>query len=64
MCRGLEAEEEKVLPFYVSTLSKEDEDDIKDVIAEPSMEPLAEVRTCSLNNLYSATVPLFGFLHA
>ncbi|EDV20189.1 Coiled-coil domain-containing protein 65 [Trichoplax sp. H2] len=43
MCRKLEAEEEKVLPFYPSTLTKEEEDDIEAAMAEPSVEKLADM---------------------
>ena len=43
MCRGLETEEEKVLPFYASTLSKEEQEDVDAAVAEPPNEPLAQV---------------------
>jgi hypothetical protein len=43
MCRKLETEEEKVLPFYVSSLSPEEEEKVASEAAEPPSEPLAEV---------------------
>lgn len=43
MCRGLETEEEKVLPFYTSTLSKEEQDDVDAAVAESPTEQLAKV---------------------
>ena len=43
MCRRLETEEEKVLPFYLSSLTKEEQEDVDQALAEPLNEPLAEV---------------------
>ena len=42
-CRKLETEEEKVLPFYASSLTEEEQEDVAAAVAEPPSEPLAEV---------------------
>ncbi|XP_067650680.1 dynein regulatory complex subunit 2-like [Haliotis asinina] len=43
MCRKLETEEEKVLPFYASSLTAEETEDVNAAILEPPSEPLAMV---------------------
>lgn len=43
MCRKLETEEEKVLPFYASSLTKEEHEDVEAAVAEPPSEKLAAV---------------------
>jgi len=43
MCRKLETEHEKVLPFYASSLSPEEEDDVAIAMQEAPAEGLAEV---------------------
>jgi len=43
MCRKLETEEEKVLPFYASSLSSEEEQQVTSVQTEPPSEALAQV---------------------
>ena len=43
MCRKLETEEEKVLPFYASSLTDEEQKDVAAVVQEPPTQPLAEV---------------------
>lgn len=43
MCRKLETEEEKVLPFYVSSLTHEDELDVRAAMMEPASHPLVDV---------------------
>ncbi|XP_065055423.1 dynein regulatory complex subunit 2-like [Rhopilema esculentum] len=43
MCRKLETEEEKVLPFYASSLSPEEEKDVETAVEESTVEKLAEV---------------------
>lgn len=48
MCRKLETEEEKVLPFYMCSLSTEDEEKVASAAAEPPSEPLAEVSLSGL----------------
>ena len=50
MCRKMETEEEKVLPFYSSSLTQEEEQDVQAVITEPPTQPLAEV------NLYDSAL--------
>lgn len=45
MCRKLETEAEKVLPFYASSLSPEEDDDVAAAMQEAPSEPLAEVKT-------------------
>ncbi|NXE16527.1 DRC2 protein, partial [Lophotis ruficrista] len=41
MCRRLETEEEKVLPFYPSSLSEEEQREACRVLKDPPVEPLA-----------------------
>ena len=48
MCRKLETEAEKVLPFYASSLSPEEDDDVAAAMQEAPSEPLAEVKTTTL----------------
>lgn len=43
MCRKLETEEEKVLPFYASSLTKEEQEDVETAMLEPGYEPLAQI---------------------
>ena len=43
MCRKLETEEEKVLPFYASSLTKEEQDDVSAAVMEPPSQKLAAV---------------------
>ncbi|XP_046351485.2 dynein regulatory complex subunit 2-like [Haliotis rufescens] len=43
MCRKVETEEEKVLPFYASSLTAEEIEDVDAAILEPPSEPLALV---------------------
>lgn len=47
MCRKLETETEKVLPFYASSLAPEEDDDVAAAMQEAPSEPLAEVNKCS-----------------
>ncbi|NXA17750.1 DRC2 protein, partial [Ibidorhyncha struthersii] len=42
MCRRLETEEEKVLPFYPSSLAEEEQQDAQRVLEEMPVEPLAQ----------------------
>lgn len=44
MSRKLETEEEKVLPFYASSLTAEEQEDVAAAVAEPPSEQLAEVQ--------------------
>lgn len=46
MCRKLETEEEKVLPFYASSLTKDEQEDVDAAVLEPPSEPLANVSNC------------------
>ncbi|NWY48104.1 DRC2 protein, partial [Sylvia atricapilla] len=41
MCRRLETEEEKVLPFYPSSLAEWEQQNARRVLEEPPTEPLA-----------------------
>ncbi|XP_030366274.1 dynein regulatory complex subunit 2 isoform X2 [Strigops habroptila] len=41
MCRRMETEEEKVLPFYPSSLEEEEQEDAQRVLQETPVEPLA-----------------------
>nr|CAB3228657.1 coiled-coil domain-containing protein 65 [Phallusia mammillata] len=43
MCRKLETEEEKVLPFYASSLSQEEQEDVEAAVMETPSEPLAGI---------------------
>ena len=43
MCRKLETEEEKVLPFYASSLTQEEQQDVDEAVAEPPSQQLAAV---------------------
>ncbi|KAL3856679.1 hypothetical protein ACJMK2_011406 [Sinanodonta woodiana] len=43
MCRKLETEDEKVLPFYASSLTKEEQDDVAEAVLEQTSEPLVQV---------------------
>lgn len=45
MCRRLETEEEKVLPFYPSSLAEWEQENARRVLEQPPIEPLALVRT-------------------
>ncbi|KGL91800.1 Coiled-coil domain-containing protein 65, partial [Charadrius vociferus] len=42
MCRRLETEEEKVLPFYPSSLAEGEQQDAQRVLEEMPVEPLAQ----------------------
>ncbi|NXK57338.1 DRC2 protein, partial [Chauna torquata] len=42
MCRRLETEEEKVLPFYPSSLTEGEQQDAEQVLKEKPAEPLAQ----------------------
>ncbi|NXY54633.1 DRC2 protein, partial [Callaeas wilsoni] len=42
MCRRLETEEEKVLPFYPSSLAEWEQQDARRVLEETPSEPLAQ----------------------
>jgi len=43
MCRKLETEEEKVLPFYAVTLTSEEQEDVEAAVYEAPSEPLSAV---------------------
>ena len=43
MCHKLETEEEKILPFYASSLTEKEEQDIKQALLENPGQELAEV---------------------
>ena len=43
MCRKLETEEEKVLPFWSGSLTHEEEEQIASVVTEPPTEELTQV---------------------
>ncbi|NXY00566.1 DRC2 protein, partial [Centropus bengalensis] len=42
MCRRLETEEEKVLPFYPSSLAEDEQRDAQQVLVEPPKERLVQ----------------------
>ena len=58
MCRKMETEEEKVLPFYASSLTKEEQEDVDAAVLEPPTEPIANVST----QLQETQFSLFGAL--
>ena len=62
MGRKLETEEEKVLPFYASSLTQEEQDDVQAAVVEPPAEPLASVRFMQnlFDSLGSITIKLFS----
>ena len=43
MCRKLETEEEKVLPFYASTLTEQEEQEIQTMVQQEPENDLANV---------------------
>lgn len=43
MCRKLETEEEKILPFYASSLTNQEESEIKQALYENPGKELADV---------------------
>ena len=43
MCRVLETEEEKILPFYASSLTEQEEEDLREALLETNEQGLAEV---------------------
>uniref|UniRef100_A0A0B7A486 Dynein regulatory complex subunit 2 n=1 Tax=Arion vulgaris TaxID=1028688 RepID=A0A0B7A486_9EUPU len=43
MCRKLETEEEKVLPFYASSVTEEELEHIKKVMSDPPAYPLSDI---------------------
>lgn len=43
MCRKLETEEEKILPFYQSSLTEQEENDIKQALQESQGHELGDV---------------------
>ena len=49
MCRKLETEEEKVLPFYASTLTEQEEQEIDTVVKQEPENQLAQV-SCIICN--------------
>jgi len=55
MCRKLETEEEKVLPFYASSLTTEEQEDVDAAVLEQPSEPLANVSTCCNTSLCPQT---------
>lgn len=43
MCRKLETEEEKILPFYASSLTEQEENDVKQALQESHGHELGDV---------------------
>ena len=52
MCRKLETETEKVLPFYASSLTPEEDEDVAAAMQEAPSESLAEVLYIALWSLH------------
>lgn len=61
MCRKLETEDEKVLPFYAVSLSEEEQEQVASVEDEPGFEALAQVRdyTCNTDIPKSLSIWLY-----
>ena len=53
MCRKLETEEEKILPFYVSSLNEQEENELKQAMYESPEEDLAKVIDKNIINILS-----------
>ena len=53
MCRKLETEEEKVLPFYATSLTKEEQEDVDAAVLEQPSEPIANVSARTALRTYS-----------
>lgn len=49
MCRKLETEEEKILPFYATSLSEQEENDVKQALQESQVTELADQMKDYLN---------------
>lgn len=49
ICRKFETEEEKVLPFYASSLTKEEQNDVNAAVLEAPNEALVGVSTVYMN---------------
>lgn len=49
ICRKFETEEEKVLPFYASSLTKEEQNDVNAAVLEAPNEALVRVSTVYMN---------------
>lgn len=47
ICRKFETEEEKVLPFYASSLTQEEQNDVNAAVLEAPNEALVTVRNTS-----------------
>lgn len=60
MCRRLETEEEKVLPFYASSLTEEEQNDVEAAIQEQPYEKLSLVRVGKNQSTEKPTVHLAG----
>ncbi len=52
MCRKLETEEEKILPFYSSSLTEEEEIEIRKAVYENPSKELADVKYLPKINLF------------
>jgi hypothetical protein len=52
MCRKLETEEEKILPFYSSSLTEEEEIEIRKAVYENPSKELANVKYLPKINLF------------
>lgn len=55
MCRKLEAEEEKILPFFASTLTEEERNEVQTAFYEQPFEDLAKVIHPSLHSRESSS---------
>lgn len=62
MCRKLETEEEKILPFYASSLTPQEENEVKQAMLESPSQELADVcaKRSSLS-ICSASNSMFFF---
>ena len=62
MCRKLETETEKVLPFYASSLTPEEDEDVAAAMQEAPSESLAEVLYKALWSLHDWAFVHYAFI--
>lgn len=63
MCRKLEAEEEKILPFYASTLSEEERNEVQAAFYEQPFEDLAKVILSLTRVDFHICLRRLGYVH-
>ena len=63
MCRKLETEEEKVLPFYASTLTEQEEKEIESMVQQEPENELANVRNLVVFVILNVSVVFYIEIH-